>query len=125
MANLANPILVIDNETIEIRPDTFRYKTGAGDLSVRTQQAGNRVTTVKNVNATTQMSMVGFELNTTAANIARVKRWLAARPTGVAIQAFDEDNSEAFNGMCIVGEPEISGGSEGIIPIEFQGDPIV
>lgn len=125
MANLANPIVVVNGETIEIRANTWKHKKGAGDMTVRTQQAGTRVTTVGNIDTETKKSMVGFELNTTAANEARKDAWLEARKTGgVTIEAFDEDNSLAFSGMYLLTEPETSGGAEGIIACEFEGPPI-
>ena len=125
MANLANPTVIVDNEVIEIRANTLRFKTGAGDTTTRTQQAGENVTTINNVNAETKMGFVAFEMNTTSANLARKDRWLSARRTGgVTIEFFDEDNSYSFSGMFITTEPEASGGAEGVIPFEFSGNPV-
>ena len=125
MANLANPTVIVNGATIEIVPNTWRYKSGRGDTTVRTNQAGQNVRTVKNVDAETQMSMAAFTMITTAQNIALVEEWLALRSSGgVSIEAFDEDNSLGFQGMVITTEPEYVGGAEGTIELEFQGDPI-
>jgi hypothetical protein len=125
MANLANPTVIVNNTVIEIRPGTLRFKGGAGDLTTRTQQSGEQVTTVNNVNAETKIGMVAFEMNTTAANLALKDSWLAARRSGgVTIEFFDEDNQYSFSGMHISVDPENSTGPEGIIPLEFNGNPI-
>ncbi len=125
MSNLATPTIAVNDDIVEIKPNSFSYKAGRGDFKLRTQQAGTVATTVASKDAESQMSMAKFTLLTTAANHSKVLEWLDARENGgVTIDAFDGSINLAFRNMILVTEPEISTGSEGEIEVEFQGPPI-
>lgn len=125
MSNLATPTIAVNDDTIEIKPNSFSYKTGKGDFTIRTQQAGAAATVVASKNAETQMSMCKFTVLTTSTSYELVQAWLDARENGgVTIDAFDGSLQLAFRSMILVSEPEISTGSEGEIEVEFQGPPI-
>ena len=125
MGNLASPTVAVNDDVIEIKPNSFSWKAGRGDYTVRTQQAGGVATVVANKNAETQMSMCKFVLLTTATSWDQLQTWLDARENGgVTIDAFDGSINLAFRNMILVSEPEISTGSEGEIELEFQGPPI-
>lgn len=122
MSNLSTPTVAVNDDVVEIKPNSFSYKAGRGDYTVRTQQAGNVATVVANKNAESQMSMCKFTLLTTATSWELVQTWLDARENGgVTIDAFDGSINLAFRNMILVSEPEISTGSEGEIEVEFQG----
>lgn len=125
MSNLATPTIAVNDDVVEIKPNSWSFKPGRGDYSVRTQQAGGVATVVANKNAETQMSVAKFVMLTTATSWDLVQSWLDARENGgVTIDAFDGSINLAFRNMILVTEPEISTGSEGEIELEFQGPPI-
>lgn len=124
MSNLATPTVVVNDDTIEITPNSLKYKLGKGDINIRTQQAGTSVTTVVNEDAETKLSMVGFSMILTETADVQVDKWLEARTGGgVTIEFFDGSIARAFKGMVLVTEPERSTGSEGSVELEFQGPP--
>jgi hypothetical protein len=124
MSNLATPTVVINDNTIEIVPNSLKYKLGSGDINIRTQQAGSTVTAVVNEDAETKLSMVGFSVIMTAKADSNVQAWLDARVNGgVTIDFFDGGIGHSFRAMVLVSEPERSTGSEGVIELDFQGPP--
>ena len=124
MVNLATPTVVINDDTIEIAPNSLKYKMGKGDVNIRTQQAGTSVTTIVNEDSETKLSMVGFSLILTSTSDVQVDKWLEARTSGgVTIEFFDGTISRSFSGMVLVSEPERTTGSEGSVELEFQGPP--
>jgi len=124
MANLATPTVAVNDDTIEIQPNSLSYKTGRGDFSLRTQQAGNSVSVVANKNAETSLSMVKFTLIMTDTAHEQVEQWLQDRENnGTTIDIFDGSIQVSFQRMFLVSEPERQTGSEGSVELEFQGPP--
>ncbi len=124
MSNLATPTVVVNDDTIEIVPNSLKYKLGLGDVNIRTQQSGTVVTTVVNEDAETKLSMVSFSQILTGVSDAQVQVWLEARVNGgVTIEFFDGSIARSFRSMVLVTEPERITGSEGSVELEFQGPP--
>lgn len=124
MANLATPTVAVNDDTIEILPNSLSFKTGRGDYALRTQQSGDGVTVIANRNAESRLSMVKFTLIMTDANHEKVESWLNDRENnGSTIDVFDGNVQVAFQQMYIVSEPERQTGSDGTIEVEFQGPP--
>ena len=124
MANLSNPTIQIDGVTVAYKPNSLSYKLGRGDMTQRTQQSGQIVETVGNIDSETKLSMVKFTMVTTDTSISLVDQWLETRKSGGStIEIFEEDTSPAFQKMQILTEPETGTGSEGEIEVDFSGPP--
>lgn len=123
MPNLANPTVIIDDETIEIKPNSLSYKDGRGDAKVRTQAAGDGVTTVVTVDAETKISMVKFTMLLTSNSDISTNQWASKRETtGCTIEFFDGIR-KSFVRMALMTDPEKMTGAEGEVEVEFQGPP--
>jgi len=124
MTNLATPTVAVDDDTVEIVPNSLKYKLGKGDINIRTQQAGPTVTTIANEDAETKLSMVGFSVILTELSDVQIDEWLEARTSGgVTIEFFDGSIARSFSKMVLVTDPERQTGSEGSVELDFQGPP--
>ena len=121
---LSNPTIKINGRTIRIVPNSFSYKEGQGDKTVRAQSAGgNAVETVVAENAETKMSMAKFKMFNTSENLQLAKDWLESFSN--TIRAFESNINIPFRNMVVTTEPERIIGADGDFEIEFMGDPIL
>lgn len=121
---LSNPTLKINRRIVRIVPNSFSYKEGQGDKTVRAQSAGgNAVETVVAENAETKMSMVKFKMFNTEENLQLAKDWLASFSNN--IRAYEANINIPFRNMVVTTEPERLVGADGDFEIEFMGDPVL
>lgn len=118
---ISKPILLIDNEQFEYVPNTLTAKLGSGDRSVLPQVAGNGVVTLAvGQDATTEKSMVGFDLYTTQANKDLLNTF-RDKIGIIGIQIVGPDGTDVFEEMTLITDPEINYGNDGSISLEFEG----
>lgn len=124
MANLATPTVSVNDDVIEIQPNSLSFKKGKGDFVLRTQQAGSAVSVIANANVETKLSMVKFTMLMSDVSTELVDQWLLDRENnGSTIDIFDGSISTGFQRMFLISEPEQMTGSDGTIEFEFQGPP--
>lgn len=122
---LANPVVEVNNAIIAIVPNSFSFKSGKGNKTLRPQSAGgNSIQTIVTIDAETKKSMVKFSLITTKQNDEYKDAWQDA-VDGVLINASDGDWAKTFRKMHIIEDPETSTGAEGVTEISFEGQPAV
>ena len=120
---IATPTIQVNNETISIIPNSFKYKNGRGERTIRTQSSGgSAVDVVMTENAETKKSMATFEMLNTAKNISLVEDWQDALNAN-AITASDNNQNftKSFANMTVINDPEIGLAQDGNISIEFEG----
>ncbi len=126
---LANPQVIVNGLSVSIVPNSFSYTEGIGEQTVKTQSSGgSAVEQVFFDNAETKISMVKFDLYSTAVNIELARIWKTAADT----------NSIEFTGS-VKGEPldrvmtfaaltndyEVELKNEGIVSLEFHGRGVI
>tara|TARA_R110000772_G_C13310322_1_gene440400 strand:- start:10206 stop:10598 length:393 start_codon:yes stop_codon:yes gene_type:complete len=124
---IATPTIQVNNETISIIPNSFKYKGGRGERSIRTQSSGgSAVDVVMTENAETKKSMVTFEMLNTAKNIGLAEDWQDALNAN-AITASDNNQNftKAFANMTVINDPEVTLSQDGNLTIEFEGSAAV
>lgn len=120
---IATPTIQVNNETISIIPNSFKYKNGRGERTIRTQSSGgSAVDVVMTENAETKKSMVTFEMLNTAENISLAEDWQDLLNAN-AITASDNNNNftKAFGNMTVITDPEITLSQDGNLTLEFEG----
>lgn len=120
---IATPTIQVNNETIAIVPNSFKYKGGRGERTIRTQSSGgSAVDVVSTENAETKKSMVTFEMINTAKNISLVEDW-QDNLNANAITASDNNQNftKAFSNMTVINDPEVALSQDGSISVEFEG----
>lgn len=120
---ISTPTIQVNNETISIVPNSFKYKNGRGERKVRTSSAGGSATDVVfTEDAETKKSMVSFELINTPTNIALAEDWQDLLNAN-AITASDNNQNftKSFANMAVINDPEVSLSQDGTLTIEFEG----
>lgn len=121
---LSVPAIRVNNDNIDIVPNSFTFKRGGGTTNVRSASAGgNRVKSVHSKNAEDQISSGKFDLYVTTANRNKVSDW--QDNTGAnSIQAVENGTTIPFNHVSITNDPDFEATSDGKVTVEFAGDKI-
>jgi len=121
--SISTPTIQVNNETIAIIPNSFKYKGGRGERTVRTQSSGgSSVDVVATENAETKKSMVTFEMINTAGNISLYEDWQDLFNAN-AITASDNNQNftKAFANMTVITDSEIALSQDGNLTVELEG----
>jgi hypothetical protein len=129
--SLSVPTIRVNSDVVAIVPNTFSYKEGTGEVTVRTASAGGgNVSAVHTQNAETMFSTCKFNIYPTAANLERIRDWKndIGGNTVEAIQRGDDegigDIAIAFKNMSVTNDPDIAAGADTDITIEMAGDKV-
>jgi len=121
---LSTPAIVVNNENVKIKPNSFSYTEGFGEYIKRTESAGGgSVVTVAARNMENAKSMIKFTIEPTADNVERVRLWKSNFDSN-SIQASGHDGfTRNFSKALITNEPEIALSADGEIALEWESDP--
>lgn len=118
--------LRVNNKVIPYEAETLKFVLGKGEFLVRSViVGGTERATVFSKDLTTRTGQVKFSIPSTAFSIAEVKDWknnennnvIEASGNGVDFTAISTE-------ATMLNDPEINIASEGVIEIEFMGNPI-
>lgn len=117
------PTVVVNNVTVAILPNSFKYTSGFGEQKMRTQSSGGgSVDVVYSDDATSKMSKVTFEMINTSANEALARSW-KANTNQNAISVTDSSGfTRSFANMALTSDFEVELGADGKIALEFMGN---
>ena len=122
--SLSVPQLVLNNQVLEVVPDTFSFSLGRGETTHRRASTGGQGTTaVISKNAETFKSMAKFELfptDKTVGIIDTAKLNLANN----TLVASENGKSYVFTNFVITNDPEFNTGSDATVSVEAEADPI-
>ena len=122
---LSNPNVQVNDVTIALVPNSFSYKKGQGQKSVRAQSAGgNAIEIVVAENAETKKSMVKFKLYNTEENFNLVGGW-AENINGNTIRLSEGELQLSYRSMVVIDDPEYMIGADGDLEITFEGTPVL
>lgn len=121
---LSAPSIVVNNQNVKIKPNTFKYKRGKGDAIVRVESSGGgKTSTVFARNLDTAKGSFSFSLEPTTSNDAIVDTWQDNDNNNV-VQVFDniENVTKTFTRAVIITDPERAWSVDGEIAVEFESD---
>lgn len=119
MGALINPAVVVNNQPVAIKPNSFSYTEGFGEFKTRVQTAGpGSIENINTEDVETQKSMVKFTLLTTTENIDIARQWKANFDQN-SITATAPDFSRSFGSALLMTDVEIAAGQEGEFEVEF------
>ncbi len=126
---LSVPTIQVNNDTIGLVPNTFKYVSGDGDVNVRSASTGGgNAISVHTQDAETMFSKIMFSIYATTDNLSKIRDWKAnvAANTINAVQrnVGGKDFSVAFIGVSMTNDPDINAAADGVIEIEMAGDKI-
>ncbi len=125
MSGLATPQIIINNEVIAIKPNSFTYDEGFGERSVRVKSSGGgSKTIVVTRNVETEMSTCKFVVLTEDTTLAKLRVWLNNLDNNV-VQVSDTGFQRTFSQAIITNKPEAALGADGETEIEWMSQPAV
>ncbi len=123
---LANPEMVINNDPINVVPNTTTYKDGFGENNVSVVANGTNTELVVSTNLETKKGMVTTTIASTNAN-AQLVRNLKNQPGANVIKLGDPDTdfTRTLTSATLITDPEVQIQNEGVIELEFEGNTLV
>lgn len=130
LKTLSVPAVIINNDQFKIVPNSFTYDGGEGEVTVRAASNGGRSSeTVHSANAESFVSVVSFDAFLTADLDQKIAEWKNAignnsieviqRPIGGG-----DSVTLSFDGMSLVNRVERAASADGVVSLEWQGEPM-
>ena len=131
LMGLSVPSIQVKNVTIGIVPNSFKYKSGDGEVTVRAASTGGgNATTVHTQDAETMFSTIMFSVYATAEMTSKIRDWkadvggLTVDAVQKAKSSLDKDFALGFKGVSMTNDPDVNAAVDGVIEIEMAGDKL-
>jgi hypothetical protein len=126
---LVNPIIKVNNETVKYIPDTFKFCEGLGDYAVNTYTTGGgRTRTAPTKDLKTAKGMMSFSIPTLFQEVNLAKQWKQNFSNNV-VTASEMIGGELFTrtltNAVFTNNYEVKAGTDAMIEINFEGDPLI
>lgn len=120
---ISKPSVIVNDNPVNILPNTFKFGEGLGETTVRTQSAGGgSVESVISDNAEDKLGKFSFEMANTPGNIALARGW-KQNPGVNSVDSTGSGNfSRIFNNSSITNDYEVTLSTDGNIALEWAGD---
>lgn len=123
-SQLAEAVVIVNNEAIGIVPNTLKFSEGLGEQAVHpVSVGGGKTEQVFANNLETNFGRVMFEVRTTVDNVELVRGWKLngnGNVIQVAAEADGQQLTRTFNQAVLTGDYDIEIGSDTTITLEFQ-----
>lgn len=117
--------VIINNKAVPVVPNSVLRRKGRGEITVQTQSLGaGNVDTVHSIDNTTAKSYFKFSMKPTQENMDMIDAWKLNIAANV-IRYVGETSNEIFEQMSVINEPEYPDSNDGVIDIEFEGNPLI
>lgn len=126
---LSVPSVIVNNETIAIVPNSFSYDGGEGEINVRAASGGgNTVESVHSVNAENKIGGCKFDVYLTPDMDSRIRTWKnqVGQNNIQFVQRISGGGNvtRSFSRMSLINPVERNASSDGVVSLEFKGDPM-
>ena len=126
---LSVPSVIVNNQTIAIVPNSFTYDGGEGEINVRSSSGGgNNVESVHSVNAENKIGKCNFDVFLTPDVDSLIRTWKNQVGQNVIqfVQRLSGGGSvtRSFSRMSLINQVERAASSDGVVSLEFAGDPM-
>lgn len=128
--SISVPAVRVNDDLIRIVPNSFSYDGGEGEITVRSGSAGSgNSETVHSENAETQFSMCKFSVFLDTDTDGNIRDWKEEIGTNVVkVDQFNVNGSSfirVFPGMSLINVVERTASADGVVELEFSGDPMI
>ena len=126
---LSVPSVIANNETIAIVPNSFTYDGGEGEINVRAASGGgNNVESVHSMNAEGKIGKCSFDVYLTPDMDSKIRAWKNNIGQNViqVVQRLSGGGAvtRSFARMSLMNQVERNASSDGVVSLEFAGDPM-
>lgn len=130
---LANPQVTVNNDVVEVVPNSVSYDEGLGEQIMRAASTGGGgVNQVYSRNIESNFSMVKFALYNSPENVDLIRTWKQNQNgNGITISGTVTDSgvqttlTRTFNNAAILNNYEVNLGADTNIELEFTSDAAV
>lgn len=123
---LSVPTVRVNNNVVEIVPNSYSYVPGDGDTNVRAASSGGgNSSSVHTQDAETQFSKIMFSVYPRQTEIALIRAW-KANVGGNTVEHFQRAGgiAEAFKNVSVTNDPDVKAAADSVIAIEMAGDKL-
>lgn len=125
MAGLFSPTVEVNDEVIEIKPNSLSYKEGFGETKLRVvSSGGNQTRQIATEDISTKMGMVKFTVIVDLDTPDKIRSWQALSD-GNVVRFSDSGVTRTFQMATIVNDPEVALGVDAEVEVEFSSRPAV
>jgi len=125
MSALSVPGIAVNNVPIEIVPNSFKFVLGKGEVNVRSASAGGGSSaSVHTEDAEAKIGKMSWEMYVTDENILLAKGWKANIGTNFVSAAQPASTPLSGGNMSMVNDPDWEASADGVVEIQFEGDPL-
>lgn len=132
MSEIKIKSLLVNNATLPegYVPNTLKYKLGVGETNVRASVSGNTTTTVHSQNAETKISEFMVDVYPfDSGNPDDMRKFIEvlASNTGnnTVVVSASGGSTVSFSNVSLTNDPEVNDSFDGVISLEFKGNPAV
>lgn len=127
--SLSVPSVIVNNQTIAIVPNSFSYDGGEGEINVRAASGGgNTVESVHSVNAEGKIGQCKFDVYLTPDVDSLIRTWKSQvgqnNVQWVQRLAGGGNFTRSMSRMSLASPVERNASSDGVVSLEFKGDPM-
>lgn len=121
----SNPQVTINNGLVMIKPNSFKYVAGKGEIKVRALTGGGgSVQSIHTEDVATKVSKFMFEIAVTDANRTAASNWKDNIGANVCLATQSGMKPVVGTNMSMTNDPEWDASADGWCKIEFSGDPL-
>ena len=121
----SNPQITINNNPVAIKPNSFKYKAGKGEVKVRaTATGGGSSVSIHTVDTATRVSTFEFALAVTDDNRGNASTWKDNIGANTCLASQTGLKPVVGINMSLTNEPDFEASADGWVTVTFQGDPI-
>jgi len=127
MSNVARstPGWSVNDVPIEIVPNTSKHKIGAGETTVRfASTGGGGGRTIHTEDAETKVSMISFDMYNTPDTESLIRGWKQNIGANVVKGVQSGIGPIVGTFMSMTNDPDFEDSADGVVTVEFQGDPL-
>ena len=128
---ISTPQVVVNNNPVAIKPNSFKFTEGRGETDVMTESAGGEsIQTVFSEDATNRIAVFSFEVYSTVDALELVSNWkLNRNQNRVVVGGTDSTTGATFNRSfaqaAVTNDPEYVLSSDGTTTVEWKSAPAV
>jgi len=125
MNGLSVPGISVNNIPISIVPNSYKYKLGKGETTVRAASSGGgAVQSVHTEDAEGKIGMMSFSMYVTEKTEESVSSWKDNVGNNFINAQQPGSAPRNMGNASMTNDPDFEASADGVVEIEFQGDPL-
>jgi hypothetical protein len=122
---LSVPGISVNNIPIGIVPNSFKFRMGKGETTVRAaSQGGGSVESIHTEDAEKKVGMMGWKMFITDETMASIATWKELIGLNVITAIQPATAPKIGQNMSMTNDPDFEASADGTVEVTFEGDPL-